>query len=201
MAGARQDTRHRILDSARRIVASKGYAAVGINEVLSDAKVPKGSFYHFFESKDAFGQAMLDEYFIEYLAEMDGFLREAGLTMAQRLLNYWASWYDNQSYNDCQGKCLAVKLGAEVPDLSEPMRLSLEAGTAQIISRLESAIAAGVEEGSVTVVNDPRATAQMLYDMWLGASVMAKIRRDQVHFDTVLTATRQILHITLRGAG
>jgi TetR/AcrR family transcriptional repressor of nem operon len=75
------------------------------------------------------------------------------------------------------------------------MRLSLEAGTAQIVSRLETAIAAGVEEGSVAVVNDPRATAQLLYDMWLGASVMAKIRRDQVHFETVLTATRQILHI------
>jgi TetR/AcrR family transcriptional repressor of nem operon len=41
--------------------------------------------------------------------------------MGRRLINYWASWYDNQSYNDCQGKCLAVKLGAEVSDLSEPM--------------------------------------------------------------------------------
>ncbi|WP_203843549.1 TetR/AcrR family transcriptional regulator [Winogradskya humida] len=195
MPGVREDTRHRILDSARRIVASKGYAAVGINEVLGDAKVPKGSFYHFFESKDAFGRAMLDDYFVEYLAEMDAFLAEPGLTTAQRLMNYWASWYDNQSFNDCQGKCLAVKLGAEVADLSEPMRLSLEAGTGEIINRLESAITAGVGDGSVTVVNDPRATAQMLYDMWMGASVMAKIRRDRVHFDTSLTATRQLLHI------
>ena len=110
-------------------------------------------------------------------------------------MNYWASWYDNQSVNDCQGKCLAVKLGAEVADLSEPMRRSLETGTTEIIDRLASAIAAGVEEGSVTVVNDPHATAQMLYDLWMGASVMAKIRRDRVHFDTALTATGQILHI------
>lgn len=195
MPAVREDTRHRILDSARRIVASKGYAAVGINEVLSDARVPKGSFYHFFPSKDAFGQAMLDEYFVEYLAEMDAFLSEPGLTMAQRLMNYWASWYDNQSYNDCQGKCLAVKLGAEVSDLSEPMRLSLEAGTDGIIARLERAITTAVEEGSATVDSDSRATAQTLYDLWMGASVMAKIRRDSVHFDSALTATRQILHI------
>ncbi|WP_033343117.1 TetR/AcrR family transcriptional regulator [Catenuloplanes japonicus] len=188
-----EDTRHRILDSARRIIASKGYAAVGINEVLGDAGVPKGSFYHFFASKDAFGRAMLDEYFAEYLAEMDAILAEAGLTVAQRLMNYWAGWYDNQSYNDCQGKCLAVKLGAEVADLSEPMRLSLEAGTAEIIDRLERAIGAGVEEGSVRPVDDAGATARMLYDLWMGASVMAKIRRDQVHFDTALAATEQIL--------
>ena len=196
MTGTRQDTRHRILDSARRIVATKGYAAVGINEVLGDAKVPKGSFYHFFASKDAFGQAMLDEYFAEYLAEMDGLLREPGLTTAQRLLGYFASWSDNQGHNDCQGKCLAVKLGAEVPDLSEPMRLSLEAGTSQIIDRLAAAITTGVAEGSVTVVNDPRTTAQALYDLWMGASVMAKIRRDRAHFETAMTMTRQLLRIT-----
>ncbi len=195
MPSTREATRSRILDSARRIVASKGYAAVGINEVLADAKVPKGSFYHFFASKDAFGRAMLDDYFVEYLAEMDGFLSEAGLTTAERLMTYWSSWYDNQSYNDCQGKCLAVKLGAEVPDLSEPMRLSLEAGTAQIIDRLEKAIAAGVEDGSITVDGDPGTTARMLYDMWMGASVMAKIRRDRIHFDTALAATKQILHL------
>ncbi|WP_436535789.1 TetR/AcrR family transcriptional regulator [Actinoplanes sp. HUAS TT8] len=195
MPAAREDTRHRILDTARRIVATKGYAAVGLNEVLGEARVPKGSFYHFFESKDAFGQALLDEYFVEYLAEMDAFLSEPGLTTAQRLMNYWASWYDNQSYNDCQGKCLAVKLGAEVSDLSEPMRQSLAAGTGGIIDRLESAIAAGVAEGSVTVVNPPRETAQVLYDLWMGASVMAKIRRDRLHFDTAMTATRQILHL------
>ncbi|WP_306215047.1 TetR/AcrR family transcriptional regulator [Actinoplanes sp. RD1] len=195
MPAAREDTRHRILDSARRIVASKGYAAVGLNEVLGDARVPKGSFYHFFESKDAFGRALLDDYFAGYLAEMDAFLSGAGLTTAQRLMNYWASWYDNQSSNDCQGKCLAVKLGAEVSDLSEPMRLSLEAGTSAIVDRLERAIAAGVEDGSVAVDNDPRATAQTLYDLWMGASVMAKIRRDRVHFDSALTATRQILHV------
>ena len=195
MPGAREDTRHRILTSARRIVASKGYAAVGINEVLGDAQVPKGSFYHFFPSKDAFGRAMLDEYFDEYLAEMDATLTAAGLTTAQRLMNYWSGWSDNQGHNDCQGKCLAVKLGAEVPDLSEPMRLALEAGTTQIMHRLEAAITAGIGDGSVTTVHDARTTARLLYDLWMGASVMAKIRRDRAHFDTALTVTRQVLGI------
>lgn len=38
------DTRRSILDAAQRIMAHKGFAAVGINEVLSEAGVPKGSF-------------------------------------------------------------------------------------------------------------------------------------------------------------
>jgi TetR/AcrR family transcriptional repressor of nem operon len=72
------DTRRAILDAAQRIMAHKGYAAVGINEVLAGAGVPKGSFYHYFASKDAFGEAMMKSYFQEYLADMDRILGRSG---------------------------------------------------------------------------------------------------------------------------
>jgi TetR/AcrR family transcriptional repressor of nem operon len=189
------DTRRSILDTAQRIMSRKGFAAVGINEVLSAAGVPKGSFYHYFGSKDAFGEAMMQSYFTDYLADMDRILAEPGATSAQRLLNYWQSWRDTQSVDECQGKCLAVKLGAEVADLSESMRLALKDGTTAIVDRLERTIAAGVEDGSLSVDDGARATAQVLYDMWLGASVMAKIHRDISALDTAMTATRRLLHL------
>jgi len=40
-------------------MAGKGFSVVGLNEVLKSAGVPKGSFYHYFSSKDAFGEALL----------------------------------------------------------------------------------------------------------------------------------------------
>ncbi|WP_410642474.1 TetR/AcrR family transcriptional regulator [Amycolatopsis sp. lyj-346] len=189
------DTRRSILDAAQRIMSRKGFAAVGINEVLSEAGVPKGSFYHYFGSKDAFGEAMMQAYFADYLADMDRILGERGGTSAQRLMNYWQSWRETQSLDECQGKCLAVKLGAEVSDLSESMRLALKEGTTAIVDRLERAVAAGVAEGSLAVDEDARTTAQALYDMWLGASVMAKIHRDTGPLTTATTVTRRLLHL------
>lgn len=56
------DTRQSILDTAQRVMAHKGFAAVGLNEVLAEAGVPKGSFYHYFASKDAFGEALMKNY-------------------------------------------------------------------------------------------------------------------------------------------
>ena len=109
------DTRATILAAGQRVMSGKGFAAVGLNEILSAATVPKGSFYHYFASKDAFGVAMLESYFMAYHAEMDAMLGSAHGTVAERLLAYFASWKANQSFLDCQGKCLAVKLGAEVP--------------------------------------------------------------------------------------
>ncbi|MFC4562420.1 TetR/AcrR family transcriptional regulator [Nocardiopsis mangrovi] len=189
------DTRRTILDTAQRIMARKGYSAVGINEVLAEAGVPKGSFYHYFASKDAFGEAILRSYFADYLADMDGVLARSGQSAAERLMAYWQQWREAQSVEECQGKCLAVKLGAEVADLSEPMRLALKEGTSSIVDRIERTIAGGLEDGSLSVDGDPRDVAQALYDMWLGASVMCKIHRSLAPLDTAAVVTRRLLHL------
>jgi TetR/AcrR family transcriptional regulator, transcriptional repressor for nem operon len=193
-ASQTSDVRSHILATGQRIMAGKGYSAVGLNEILTAAGVPKGSFYHYFGSKDAFGVAMLERYFDDYLAEIDRTMAEPGLTMAQRLMNYWAQWQASQSFQDCQGRCLAVKLGAEVADLSEPMRLAMRRGTEAIVRRLADAIAAGVVEGSLGTQADPAGLARTLYQLWLGASVMVKIERNAEPFAAALAATRQMLH-------
>lgn len=190
------DVRQSILANGQRIMAGKGFSAVGINEILTAAGVPKGSFYHYFGSKDAFGEALLENYFEAYLAELDATLGAPGLTMAQRLMNYWTYWQDNQLFYECQGRCLAVKLGAEVADLSEAMRLALQRGTSGIIGRLAGAIQAGVKEGSLSVEGTPQDAAQSLYQLWLGASVMVKIVRNPQPFETAMTATRQMLRLS-----
>ncbi|MFE2422641.1 TetR/AcrR family transcriptional regulator [Streptomyces hokutonensis] len=189
------DTRRIILDTAQRIMARKGYSAVGINEVLAEAGVPKGSFYHYFASKDAFGEAILKSYFADYLTDMDGILARSGQSSAERLMAYWQQWRETQSIEDCQGKCLAVKLGAEVADLSESMRLALKEGTSAVVDRIERTIASGLEDGSLSVDGEARDVAQALYDMWLGASVMAKIHRSLSPLDTVTATTRRLLHL------
>lgn len=194
-ATAPLDTREHILANGQRIMAGKGFSAVGINEILTAAGVPKGSFYHYFGSKDAFGEALLDTYFDDYLAELDATLQYGKHTAAQRLMTYFANWQDTQSFFDCQGKCLAVKLGAEVADLSEAMRLSLKRGTAGIVDRLTQAIDAGVADKSMKVVGASKDVAQSLYQLWLGASLMVKISRTTQPFETAMATTRQMLHL------
>jgi TetR/AcrR family transcriptional repressor of nem operon len=194
-ATAPLDTREHILANGQRIMAGKGFSAVGINEILTAAGVPKGSFYHYFGSKDAFGVALLDTYFDEYLAELDATLQDGTRSAAQRLMAYFAHWQDTQSFFDCQGKCLAVKLGAEVADLSEAMRLSLKRGTAGIVDRLTQAIDAGVADTSLSVDGAAHDVAQSLYQLWLGASLMVKISRTTQPFETAMATTRQMLHL------
>jgi TetR/AcrR family transcriptional repressor of nem operon len=190
-----RDTRTELLRTAERIFAHKGYAGVGINEVVSSVGVPKGSFYHYFTSKDAFGEAVITRYFEQYLAEMDEILTASGQDWATRILAYFASWRASQSFGDCEGKCLAVKLGAEVADMSEPMRLAMKAGTTQIVDRLERAVIGAANDGSSPFTGEARPAAEALYQLWMGASVMAKVNRSLDSMESATMVTRRLLGI------
>jgi TetR/AcrR family transcriptional repressor of nem operon len=191
-----KDTRSVILATGQKIMSQKGFSAVGLTEILAGAGVPKGSFYHYFGSKDAFGEAMLAAYFEEYLADMDSLSAMPGLTGAERLMMYFAAWRENQGAFDCQGRCLAVKLGAEVSDLSEPMRLALKVGTNGIIARMTSMVETGLGDRSLHIDGSADEVATALYYLWLGASVMVKIVRTHDPFETALQSTRRMLGMT-----
>ena len=191
------DARSTILATGREMMSRKGFSAVGLAEILKGADVPKGSFYHYFASKDAFGEAMLAAYFDGYHADMDALFARPGLNGAERLMMYFAVWRENQGAFDCQGRCLAVKLGAEVADLSEPMRLALKAGTQGIVSRIAQAIEAGSADGSLSTPEPAAELAASLYHLWLGASVMVKIVRTHDPFETALRSTRHMLGLPM----
>ncbi|SDC60344.1 TetR/AcrR family transcriptional regulator [Paraburkholderia lycopersici] len=194
-AAAAADVRQHILDTAMPILLGKGFSAVGLNEILAAAGVPKGSFYHYFGSKEAFGEALLNAYFAEYAERLDDLLVRQPGTAAERLLCYCEHWRTTQCADDPVGKCLAVKLGAEVSDLSEAMRAALRLGTDTAISRIAACIEEGRADGSLANVNDAATAAVTLYELWLGATLLEKIRRDRKPLDAAMATTRILLNL------
>ncbi|MCD9119637.1 TetR/AcrR family transcriptional regulator [Cupriavidus sp. UGS-1] len=190
------DVRQHILDTAKPIMLRKGFSAVGLNEILQAAGVPKGSFYHYFGSKEAFGEALLESYFTDYLTHLEQMLVRGEGDHGQRLLRYWTVWQNAQKADDPEGKCLAVKLGAEVCDLSQAMRGVLERGTGQIVQRLGACIEAALRDGSLRGIDDPYELAATLYQLWLGATLLGKFRQDGKPFALAMAATRQLLKLS-----
>jgi TetR/AcrR family transcriptional regulator, transcriptional repressor for nem operon len=56
----RNTTRDDIIRVGLEILGEKGFNSCGIDAVLKTAKIPKGSFYYYFPSKEEFGLAVLD---------------------------------------------------------------------------------------------------------------------------------------------
>lgn len=192
MNSRHDNTRQHILETGRRIIVGKGFASVGLNEILTSAGVPKGSFYHYFASKEQYGQALLQEYFDNYLANLDELFAAESPSALERLMRYWQRWGDKQCTECAEQKCLVVKLAAEVSDLSDTMRLTLRDGTDRIVDRIADAIEGGVADGSLPAL-EARPTAQLLYQLWLGASLLGKLHRNSQALENAMRFTRQLL--------
>lgn len=186
------DMRQHIIDVAKTLMTHKGYTAVGLMEVLTTAGVPKGSFYHYFRSKEEFGQALLEEYFQEYIGRVDIVMAAQG-TGAERLIGYLGYWAKTQAFDHPEEKCLVVKLGAEVCDLSDNMRSVLEEGTALIIQRITRCVEQGMADGSITSTQNAETLAESLYQLWLGASLLVKVRNTTAAFETALNTSKRLL--------
>ncbi len=196
MKSTRLNIRQHILDTAKPIILGKGFVAVGLNEVLQAADVPKGSFYHYFKSKELFGEALIASYFEDYLVEVEHLLKANGESAASRFMQYWNGWLTSLADKDMQCQCLAVKLAGEVSDLSEAMRLALHQGTDRVIARLAQCVEEGRADGSLPTSLDAAVCAETLYEMWFGASLLTKLRRDPSALECAMRSTKQMLGLS-----
>lgn len=173
---APSDTRAHLLAIGYQLIAQKGFTAVGIKQILDTAGVPKGSFYHYFASKEAFGEAIIEHYFGNYKKRLESIAAE-DISAQQKIYNYFQNWYDTQQNGCDHEKCLVVKLSAEVADISETMRKALYAGYQQTINWIAEQIKAGWADGSIPHPDNIAAEsmAKRWYFAWLGASLVAKI--------------------------
>lgn len=78
-------------------------------------------------------------------------------------------------------------------DLSEEMRTILLDGTPQVTARLAEAIEAGIAEGSLRISDDPSPLATQQYQMWLGASLMAKVTKGDTPLQIAMEVTKRQL--------
>ena len=201
MGNDQSATKDHILNCGERLIASKGFVGVGLSEILTAANVPKGSFYHYFSSKERFGEELLKRYIDDYLARLDTLLKADGSSARARLMRYWSYWNITQcgvADGNCLepqtgSKCLIVKLSAEVADISEAMRLTLRGGTDRVVQRIAQCLEDARRDGSVAPSLNAADTALTLYELWLGASLLAKLRRDGSPFDHALLSTELVL--------
>lgn len=172
-------TKERILDAAEEIMLRKSFHSVGLNEILSAVKVPKGSFYHYFQSKEHFGVELLKH----YVADASAYKRRALLTAElaedpyERLMTYFDMNIAKLFEKSCKCSCLVLKLASEVTSFSDDMRAVLAEGMSEWRGFLEKLVIEGQEKGSIRKDLDPVATATVLQDLWMGASQRSQVER------------------------
>lgn len=188
-------TRQHILNTSFKLVLHKGFVGVGLQEILTTCGVPKGSFYYYFSSKEAFGCALLQQYLADYKVKIDQLILQEERSAYARLVALWQAWIDDPCHNEggWAENCLIVKLAAEVSDLSEDMRQILNFGVSKLTERIANLLSEGQQDGSIPQHIEPEKMAQTMYQLWLGAALLAKLAQNKQALYLALETTQQLL--------
>lgn len=164
-------TKERILDAAETLMWEKSFHSVGLNEILKAVGVPKGSFYHYFESKEHFGVELLKHYIAEATRQKTEMLLtdKTEADPIKRLLLSLESTITTFQENGGKCPCLVLKLASEVSSLSEAMREVLAQGMPVWMGILAGVFDEAIATGNLAASVDSTAEAALVRDLWAGA--------------------------------
>ncbi|MDQ5771024.1 TetR/AcrR family transcriptional regulator [Thiothrix subterranea] len=175
------DTRQRLINSARDLLYARSYGHVGVKEICDAAGVQKGSFYHFFPSKQDLALSVLDEHYVALKENIFTRAFRPEYPPLERISKLVENIYAFQKrVKEQTGKALGCPYGniaSELGSLDEPIRQH----TVTLFKRIEAEIHACLEEavskGDIPPL-DTAASARAMFAYIEGMLLMAKARND-----------------------
>ncbi|HET9922413.1 MAG TPA: TetR/AcrR family transcriptional regulator [Ktedonobacteraceae bacterium] len=174
--------RNAILDVAQRLIYTKGYEQMTIQDMLDDLQISKGAFYHYFDSKQAVLEALVERRGEEALQLLIPIVHDPALPALdkfQRYLDVANRWKVGQ-----KAFFLAL-LRVWFTDDNAVVRQKLRAiGIREIAPLLSEIIRQGVQEG-VMRVSYPDQMGEVMASLAqdAGEAVGALISFDPSHAD------------------
>lgn len=171
------ETRRELIEQGMALLLRHGYNHLGVAELLEATRIPKGSFYHHFESKEDFALQVVDAYMEAVHAAWDQLLSDPGVPPLQRVRNFFEGTIEKYRSEGYLG-CLLGGLGQELSGVSAVFRRKVERCFAQIEDRIAACLAEAVRRGDLPKKAEPRRLAELLVNCWEGAALRTRLRRD-----------------------
>jgi TetR/AcrR family transcriptional regulator, transcriptional repressor for nem operon len=176
--GRVSDARGRLVEATKDLIWPGSYGSISVDAICERAGVKKGSFYHFFKSKDEAVIAALDHEWGTRKPQLDA-LFSPSVAPLDRLRSYFANVVERQSTlherYGCVIGCFYVKLGIEVgadSDIGKKVQAILATYTKYYETALRDAAAAGLR------ITDIPGKARSLFAFMEGVLSQARIQND-----------------------
>jgi len=170
-----QDTKAELIRSGLEQLTEHGFASSGIDQILKKVGVPKGSFYHYFASKEAFGQAVIEDYSRYFEKKLETYLLDESYPPLKRIHNFVEDAKRGMSRHQFRRGCLVGNLGQEVDLLPESFRQQLIDILRCWQQRLVTCLKAAQVSGDLSNTANCELIAEYFWVGWEGAVSRAKL--------------------------
>ena len=188
-------TRDRLIESARYLFWEQGFAGTSMSELLAHAEVNSGSFYHFFESKEALLRAVLETYLLALrpIIVDPAFAQTEG--QVERIFAILAGYRQRILQTECRYGCPLGRLALEIDPENRPAHNLIAENFQGWIAAVRECIERLQEQLPESV--DPDALATYVLAVMEGAVMLARSYGSVEPFDRAVSQLREHFRLLL----
>ncbi len=182
----KSNKRNELIKVGKEIIVQQGFNAASLNEILTAAGIPKGSFYYYFASKEEFGLAIVEDFANEYRGKINVFFGDKRYSPLTRLRNYFEFKIADMEACSCADGCLIGNLAQELSTQNELFRDRLN----QVFTEWEQCFAQCLQDAyQAGEINSYRHSdlAKFVLSSWEGAILQAKVTKSVVPMETFVS--------------
>ncbi|MFT7110396.1 MAG: TetR/AcrR family transcriptional repressor of nem operon [Psychrobacter glaciei] len=157
-----------------------GYHGTGIKQILDQVGVPKGSFYNFFASKEAFVAELIERYSHGYLLQVKEYVAGVGkpLSPVNQLTFIYRFSLEQYKQVGFKQSCLVGSMAAEISAESPMCRAALEKTVKEWRVFFTAMFEQGQEAGEIRQDISASALSETYWAAWEGALIIMKMSAD-----------------------
>ncbi|MDF1697804.1 MAG: TetR/AcrR family transcriptional regulator [Saprospiraceae bacterium] len=172
-----------ILDIGYDVLRKNGYHNVGVNQILKEAGIPKGSFYNFFESKEDFAIKVVNRYGESNAKWMEVFFENPQLSPMESLKSFYKFMIDTNEKDEFLSGCIVNNMSIEIGRISDTMATSANEQFLSWLDILASVVQKGQELKEITTKFTALEIAEYLHAGFYGTFSRMKVTRNRKYMD------------------
>jgi TetR/AcrR family transcriptional repressor of nem operon len=175
---SRQDPRKRLVQTALRLFASRGYYNTGIADILRESRCKRGTLYHHFSSKEELGYAVIDEWvrlLVEQGAHSHIRSKEHPIDRLLKVFNDLPGTLKLES-----GHSVQTGIAAGMAAVHEGFRQRLATRVIPLFQEFEPMIAKGIADGQIADSVDPHQLPHFVMVVGYGLHMARQLGQDQL---------------------
>lgn len=178
-----------ILSSGYEVLRKSGYHGVGVNDILKEAGIPKGSFYNFFESKEDFARQVVAYYGKNNANWIQGLFDDSKESPIDKLKSFYQLLVHYNELDEYAGGCLVNTISNEIGRSSDTLANELNQQFIGWINIIAQVVDAGQKQGQITKEYSALELAEYLHSGFFGTFSRMKVTRSRVYMDIWLEMT------------
>jgi len=167
-------SKEEIITKGIELIRKNGYYGTGVQQVLKACHIPKGSFYHYFNSKKDFALHAVEKYAQDTINDLDRLMEREELSGKEKIDAFFKGqlkFYKDQNYEmTCLMSIISFEVGSVDVEVSEKITGKFEI----IKDKIAEMVQQGQRQGEISDALPPKKIANYLIDGFNGALVTMK---------------------------